>query len=246
VKPVFRAIGASDVPEQIDEYRTRIRDGLDDWLKSGARAALASPVAYAQSPPTMTVPGAAVPAAPARVPGGAGPAPAVPVPAPAVAPAGPAVAPPVPGKKPPLMPRGALGPRRRPLPPGGVIAKPAYRFMDLYPANLPPEQPTVRVLAATVRDLTARGVRTIVFLAPVHLQAAKATGAYKDRNFPGAQAVVREATTANGGDFIDLAEALPQESYFVDRYTHFTAEGNAIVRDKVLDEVARIIGGAAE
>jgi hypothetical protein len=128
------------------------------------------------------------------------------------------------------------------------MAKGAYRFMDLYPDKLDAEQSTVRVLAATVHDLTARGVRTIVFLAPLHLQAAKVTGAYAQRDLPGAVAVVREATTANGGEFVDLAEALPQESYFVDRYTHFNGEGNAIVRDKLLDEVARILGagGSAE
>ena len=237
VKPVFRALGASDVPEQIDGYRTRIRQGLDDWLKTGRKAALAGSVAYAQSGPAA--------------PGGA-PAPAAPGTVPAL-PSAPAVAPAPPPVKKPLMvpPPGAIPGRGRRQ--GGalgapVMAKGAYRFMDLYPEKLGAEQSTVRVLAATVHDLTARGVRTIVFLAPLHLQAAKVTGAYGQRDLPGAVAVVREATTANGGEFVDLAEALPQESYFVDRYTHFNGEGNAIVRDKLLDEVARILGagGSAE
>jgi hypothetical protein len=116
--------------------------------------------------------------------------------------------------------------------------------MDLYPANLDATQSTVQVLAATVRDLTRRGVRTIVFMAPLHVQAAKLTGAYTQRNLPQAVQVVGAATTENGGDYVDLSELLPQETYFVDRYTHFNADGNRLVRDKLLDEVARIVGGA--
>jgi hypothetical protein len=124
-----------------------------------------------------------------------------------------------------------------------VLAKGAYRFMDLYPSKLDASQSTVRVLAATVRDFTRRGVPTIVFMAPLHVQAAKLTGAYTERNLPRAVKVVGAATTENGGAYVDLAEVLPQESYFVD-YTHFNADGNRIVRDKLLDEVRRIIGGA--
>jgi hypothetical protein len=117
--------------------------------------------------------------------------------------------------------------------------------MDLYPANLDPSQSTVRVLGATVRDLTRRGVPTIVFMAPLHVQAAKVTGAYTQRNLPRAVQVVGAATTQNGGRYVDLAEVLPQESYFVDRYTHFNGDGNRIVRDELLDAVARIVGGAS-
>jgi hypothetical protein len=111
--------------------------------------------------------------------------------------------------------------------------------MDLYPDRLQPEQSTVRVLRATVRDLVARDVPTIVMLAPMHLQAARVTGAYTGRNLPQAIRVIDEMTIANGGAFLDLAEILPLESFFIDRYTHLTAQGNRLVADRLLEELRR-------
>jgi len=141
-----------------------------------------------------------------------------------------------------------LPPRRRKGPPpggGGPLHKAAYRFMDLYPSNLEREQSTVRVLEATVRDLVARDVRTIVMLAPLHLQAARVTGAYTEQNFPQAVRVVDAATVSSGGVFLDLAEVLPQESFFVDRYTHFTAAGNRVVADRLLEKLRQLVGAPA-
>jgi hypothetical protein len=200
LKPALRAIGASDVPEKIDGYRTRVRRRLDAVLAVGTKTVVAGPpVAYAAAPPLVT------------------------------------------------PPMGAKLPARRPKtglaapPPGGRgrVSKPAYRFMDLYPANLQPEQSTVRVLRATVHDLVARDIPTLVMLAPLHLQAARVTGAYNGRNLPQAIRVIDEMTVASGGAFLDLAEILPLESFFIDRYTHFTAEGNRIVADRLLEELRR-------
>ncbi|MEO6026948.1 MAG: SGNH/GDSL hydrolase family protein [Candidatus Binatia bacterium] len=247
VKPVFRVLGASDVPEQIDGYRTRLREGLDDWLARSSKSAMATGgVAWADpapAPPGVSapapgpaIPAVGAPAVPSNVvppPGGGAPVPAAPV-----------------APKPMMPLPGALPGKnaRRPNAPAagaGVMAKGAFRFMDLYPENLAADQSTVRVFAATVHDLVARGVRTVVVLAPLHLQAAKATGAYVSRNLPQAEKVVRELTVDNGGHFVDLAEVLPQESYFVDRYTHFTADGNRIVLDKLLAELGTILGRSA-
>jgi hypothetical protein len=249
VKPVFRVLGASDVPERIDGYRTRIREGIDAWLAGGGRARLAGGVAYAhmEAPaPVVPPPGAAAPAPrQAPVPGAA---PAKPGTVPAL-PSAPAVAPPPPAKPgvmvpaPGTIPRPGRRGRNAPAPGRPFLARGAYRFMDLYPSNLDPGQSTVRVHGATVRDLTRRGVRTIVFLAPLHVQAAKLTGAWTQQKMPEAVQIVRTATIDNGGEFVDLAEALPQESYFVDRYTHFTADGNRRVRDELLDEIVRLVGG---
>ncbi len=236
VKPVFRALGASDVPEQIDGYRTRIREGLDDWLRQTAKRAMAAgSVAWAEPPPAA--PGVAAPAAGAA---------AAPVPVPAVGtPAAPAPTRPpmvpLPGVMPGKKARGANAPALG----APVMVKGAFRFMDLYPADLDADQSTVQVFAATVHDLVARGVRTVVFLAPLHLQAAQMTNAYVDRKLPQAEQVVRTLTVDNGGHFVDLAEVLPLESYFVDRYTHFTADGNRIVLDKLLAELGVILGRSA-
>ena len=43
----------------------------------------------------------------------------------------------------------------------------------------------------------------------------------------------------SGGEVLDLTEALPQESYFSDAYTHFTEDGNRIVA-----LCGMVIGGA--
>ena len=154
-------------------------------------------------------------------------------------------APPPPATAPVAPPMGAARRAREPnagRPGGQVLAKPAYRFMDLYPANLDREQSTVRVLGATVRDLVGRDVRTIVMLAPLHLQALRLTGAYKQRDLPRAVRVVDEVVVASGGTVVDLTEVLPQESFFVDRYTHFTVEGNRVVLDRLLEDLRRILG----
>ena len=47
---------------------------------------------------------------------------------------------------------------------------------------------------------------------------------------------------AGGSSVIDLTEVLPQESFFVDRYTHFTVEGNSVVLDRLLEDLRRILG----
>ena len=140
--------------------------------------------------------------------------------------------------------------RRRAVPPTGTApgggagpmqANMAFRFMDLYPAKLKPDQATVRVLGAAVRDLAARDVRTIVMLAPVHLQAAKLTGAYVQRDLPGAVRVISDEARTSGAAVVDLSEVLPEESFFIDRYTHFTAAGNRLVADRLVATLGPIL-----
>ncbi len=87
----------------------------------------------------------------------------------------------------------------------------------------------------------ARDVRTIVLLAPLHLQALKLTGAYAQRNLPQAVRVIAEAATAGGGVALDLTELLPEEALFADRYTHFTADGNRRVTERFLDELRGLL-----
>jgi hypothetical protein len=111
---------------------------------------------------------------------------------------------------------------------------------DLYPDHLKRDHATVQVLAATVRDLHAREVPTIVVLAPINLQALQTTGNYQRRDVAGAVALVAEVVTTSGGIVIDLTTALPRESYFTDAYTHFGADGNRIVAIEMLGKLDRI------
>jgi hypothetical protein len=164
---------------------------------------------------------------------------------------------PPPPSPPPLRPMvgtGRAARRRAGPPPAGAVpgsgpapvqAKGAFRFMDLYPSKLKPEQATVRVLGAAVRDLVARDVRTVVMLAPLHLQAAKLTGAYVQRDLPGAVRVIGDEVRTGGATVVDLTEVLPDESFFIDRYTHFTAAGNRLVADRLVAALGPILANDA-
>lgn len=133
--------------------------------------------------------------------------------------------------------------RTRPRGPATWTSSP-FRRTDLYPAALNRDAPAVDVMAAAVRALTARGVRTIVVLAPLHLQALKLTGAYARRDVAGAVAVVRAVSVESGAAVIDLTEALPEETYFSDAYTHFTEEGNRLVTDALIGALASMLAPA--
>jgi hypothetical protein len=130
--------------------------------------------------------------------------------------------------------------RGKGLAPGTWLTSP-FRRLDLYPDHLGREQASVRVLGASVRDLVARGVRTVVLIAPLHLQALQLTGAYQRRDITGAVALIRDVTVENGATPLDLTEALPQEIYFTDAHTHFTVEGNRIVVAQILAELRRVL-----
>jgi sirohydrochlorin ferrochelatase len=99
----------------------------------------------------------------------------------------------------------------------------------------------VQLLAATVQDLRARGTRVIVVLAPLHLQALQSTGAFVQRDVPGALARIRDAVRAHGGTVVDLSPALPSETYFTDAYTHFSAAGNHLIAGAMLADLARVL-----
>lgn len=169
---------------------------------------------------------------------------------PAVAPPPAAVSPPSVAVPPPaaVLPPRARGRRALPAAPGGALkpqgpagAQNALRRFDLYPWRLAREQANVRVLAATLHDLAARDVRTIVVLPPVHVQALRMTGMYAMRDVPGAVALLRDVTTDNRATPIDLTELLPLETYFTDAFTHFTPEGNRMVTAAILAELRRVL-----
>lgn len=129
----------------------------------------------------------------------------------------------------------------RPPVPGRFVPTSAFRRLDLYPSHLKRDQSTVRVLEATVRDLVANDIRTIVLLTPLHLLALKTTGAYQQRDIDGALALIRDVSVTSGATTIDLTQELPQERYFTDEFTHFTGEGNRIVAARLIAEVTRAL-----
>ncbi len=54
VKPVLRAVGATDLPEKIDGYRTRVRERLDGVSATAAKTALAESGLANAAPPAAT------------------------------------------------------------------------------------------------------------------------------------------------------------------------------------------------
>ncbi|HEY2387800.1 MAG TPA: hypothetical protein VGK30_12625 [Candidatus Binatia bacterium] len=144
----------------------------------------------------------------------------------------------------PLAPGPLPGPKRRLPPQAGIRpqgGESAFRRVDLYPQHLRRDQATIQILAAAVRDLRRHGVRVVVALAPIHLQALQMTGALTGRDIPGALTLVREITRARGGISIDLSEALPRGTYFTDVYTHFSADGNRLVAEAMLTQLANAL-----
>ncbi len=102
------------------------------------------------------------------------------------------------------------------------------RFRILYASNVDvtPGQPTVRMMAATVRLATRRGTSVIVVGTPLAWEQMAATigydpGVYAER-FGVLRAVVEEA----GGTFLDLHEAL-RSGELRDPIGHFNARGAA-------------------
>jgi hypothetical protein len=51
----------------------------------------------------------------------------------------------------------------------------------------------------------------------------------------------QKITRARGGISIDLSEALPRETYFTDVYTHFSADGNRLVAEAMLTQLANAL-----
>lgn len=233
LKPALRVFGASDLPEKLDAQRQRFRDAFDRLLRVGARTATrVSDTAFAADVDGAAMPApTSVPSRPFATPANR-PTPGSAVPSPnttGTAAAGNAAATPP-----------SAHVRIRP----GDPTMAAFQRADLYPNRLQRDEAPIQLLAATVRDLVARDVRTIVVVLPLHMQALQATGAYRQRDLAGAIALIGDVVTAGGGTAIDLTKTLPQESYFTDEYTHFGVDGNRIVTTEILAEVRRALGEA--
>lgn len=126
----------------------------------------------------------------------------------------------------------------------GIWVTSPFRHPEYYPDHLDPADPAVRVFTAAVRRLSSAGVRTIVLLAPVHLQALRMTTAYKTRDIPGTIRVLREASEANGAMVLDLTHTIGEERFFVDAYTHLNEEGNRIVVEEALRQLPALLPSA--
>ena len=214
-KPLLRLLRATDVPEILDGYRERFRAELDQALGAlSVTAADGGPATANAEVPGSPRSGGLTP------PPTAGGAPRQTV-----------------GSAPNMAVRrgGRKGAR------AGTWSTSPFRRLDLYPDHLDRTQASVRVLAATVRDLVADGVPTVVAIAPLHLQALRLTGAYQSRDIAAAVVLIRDVIVESGATPLDLTQALPLESYFADAHTHFTAEGNRIVAAQIIAGLRRLL-----
>jgi len=80
-------------------------------------------------------------------------------------------------------------------------------------AGLDPNQPVIRVLAATVARLREADIEVLVYLAPVEVSWLDAQGVLGREGFARTIAVVKQAVEASGGHFADLHAALPAEAF---------------------------------
>lgn len=99
-----------------------------------------------------------------------------------------------------------------------------YRIMRVSDVTLGRDQPTVRMMAATVRLATARGTRAIVVGTPLAYEQMASTVGYDPRAYAERFDVLRAVVEEAGGTFLDLHEAL-LSSELRDPIGHFNARG---------------------
>lgn len=99
------------------------------------------------------------------------------------------------------------------------------RVLRMYARHVGPRNPTVEMLAADVAVAKQHGARVLVLGVPVPWQALEEIDAYHPDALASAMATLRAATEDNGGQFVDLHEALTRE-LFRDRTGHYTEAGS--------------------
>jgi hypothetical protein len=88
-----------------------------------------------------------------------------------------------------------------------------------------PAHPTLRVLAATLRNLAATGVDTLVYLVPADVAYMQERGVFDAAGLAQTVAATEQVVAAAGGTFVDLHDALPT-SAFRDAPGHLVYEGH--------------------
>ena len=114
--------------------------------------------------------------------------------------------------------------------PGG--AEKTQQFVDAwmlaaladYVTPITPEEPVVRMMAATVRMATARGVPVVVIGSPVPWTALATHGWWDAQAFADRFTTLGAVVTESGGRFLDLHTALGPDG-FSDTAGHFTPAG---------------------
>ena len=102
------------------------------------------------------------------------------------------------------------------------------------------DQPTVRMMAETVRLARRHDVRVLVIGYPV----PPATTGYDHTVYANRFAILRDIVAGAGGVFVDLHEALPNEM-FQDAIGHLTREGHQRIADHLRRVVVRELGPAS-
>jgi hypothetical protein len=98
-------------------------------------------------------------------------------------------------------------------------------------------QPTVRMLDATVRMARRRGVRVIVLGYPV----PRTTIGYDPGVYDWRFALLRDVVERAGGAFVDLHEAVP-DAMLADPVGHLTSEGAKLLAERLRPVVAFELG----
>lgn len=102
--------------------------------------------------------------------------------------------------------------------------------------------PSLRMLQAAIQLATEHGVSVLVVLTPIPIDRLLALGAYDPSEFATQLDVLRDATEAAGGQFLDLHNAIPEDE-FRDLSGHFNEAGiehMADLLEPVLQEMVAV------
>jgi hypothetical protein len=117
----------------------------------------------------------------------------------------------------------------------------AERRAGYYEQPITPRHPSVRMLGALVREVRRAGAGALVVVTPVPLDWLADVVPVDRGTWRGRMAVLRAATEAAGGTFLDL-HALLGRAEFRDEAGHMTAAGHARIADAVSPVVHRMLG----
>jgi hypothetical protein len=128
-----------------------------------------------------------------------------------------------------------LGPKEFVNPVGGWVAL----GISLAASNVSvsPRQPTVQLMAATIRLAREAGVHVVIVGTPLPYEEMRDSVGYDTAVYDARFKVLRDVVEEAGGVFVDLHEALPRQE-FSDPVGHFTVPGARRLADQIRPVVA--------
>jgi hypothetical protein len=136
-----------------------------------------------------------------------------------------------------------LGPDERKADPGELFGKfIAFneKVLVAFDRPIPPSNPIVQFLGATVSRLIEGGAAVLVVVTPMPWERQLEAKHYDEERVGGRVAMLRDVVESRGGHLVDLHRALTKQ-YFRDADCHFNADGAAEMARLLGPEVRRLV-----